>query len=256
MQTRARLLAIHALTYVTAFLLCLAGNASAETTSSLEKIASGEFFERSEESTQQIALQPLQLQWEIARSPTPTTSGRPVWLSPDPLGEGVNAMGNLYNYVGNDPINYWDPLGLQMDSVTASMPGAAASGMTAAQLAEFYGISKAAALAMLSSAAAVKMADDYLSGVDTAKFQDPCKQFDEAIRRLEKGIRKANRKAQDHVDWIADPSSYKGGQGITGDPEHAESKWRKGIRAIRRGQIHMRDAIEELKRRKKDSGCK
>lgn len=35
------------------------------------------------------------------------------WLSPDPLGEDVNAMGNLYNYVGNSPVNYWDPFGLQ-----------------------------------------------------------------------------------------------------------------------------------------------
>lgn len=37
------------------------------------------------------------------------------WLSPDPLGEGVNAIGNLYNYVGNDPINAWDLLGLEVD---------------------------------------------------------------------------------------------------------------------------------------------
>ena len=35
------------------------------------------------------------------------------WLSTDPLGEGSNVQGNLYNYVGNNPINYWDPLGLQ-----------------------------------------------------------------------------------------------------------------------------------------------
>ncbi len=34
------------------------------------------------------------------------------WLSPDPLGESVNAQGNLYNYVSNNPLNYWDPLGL------------------------------------------------------------------------------------------------------------------------------------------------
>lgn len=35
------------------------------------------------------------------------------WLSPDPLGE----MGgtNLYGYVENDPLNSWDPLGLEAD---------------------------------------------------------------------------------------------------------------------------------------------
>ena len=35
-----------------------------------------------------------------------------TWLSPDPLGEGVNTVGSLYNYVGNNTINFWDPLGL------------------------------------------------------------------------------------------------------------------------------------------------
>jgi len=39
-----------------------------------------------------------------------STTGR--WLSTDPLGEGVNAMGNLYNYVGNDSINSIDLFGL------------------------------------------------------------------------------------------------------------------------------------------------
>jgi RHS repeat-associated protein len=32
------------------------------------------------------------------------------WLSRDPLGEGVGP--NLYGYVNNDPIDYWDPFGL------------------------------------------------------------------------------------------------------------------------------------------------
>ena len=33
------------------------------------------------------------------------------WLSADPLGEAGGL--NLYGYVGNDPTNYWDPLGLE-----------------------------------------------------------------------------------------------------------------------------------------------
>jgi uncharacterized protein RhaS with RHS repeats len=34
------------------------------------------------------------------------------WLSPDPLGEAGGL--NLYGYVGNDPLNAWDPLGLEV----------------------------------------------------------------------------------------------------------------------------------------------
>jgi uncharacterized protein RhaS with RHS repeats len=33
-----------------------------------------------------------------------------MWLSRDPIAE--NGGINLYAYVGNDPVNYWDPLGL------------------------------------------------------------------------------------------------------------------------------------------------
>ena len=35
-----------------------------------------------------------------------------MWLSRDPIAE--NGGINLYAYVGNDPVNYWDPLGLEV----------------------------------------------------------------------------------------------------------------------------------------------
>ena len=40
-----------------------------------------------------------------------TASGRPEWLSRDPLGEKAGI--NVYEYVGDDPINYNDPEGLE-----------------------------------------------------------------------------------------------------------------------------------------------
>jgi len=39
-----------------------------------------------------------------------TASGRPKWLSRDPMGEYAGI--NLYGYVGGDPINWGDPQGL------------------------------------------------------------------------------------------------------------------------------------------------
>ena len=39
-----------------------------------------------------------------------TASGRADWLSRDPIGEAGGI--NLYAYVGNNPVNLWDPLGL------------------------------------------------------------------------------------------------------------------------------------------------
>ncbi|MFD2257167.1 RHS repeat-associated core domain-containing protein, partial [Luteolibacter algae] len=48
----------------------------------------------------------LVLTWYRAYDPVTAT-----WLSPDPLGEAGGL--NLYGYVGNDPVNYWDPFGLE-----------------------------------------------------------------------------------------------------------------------------------------------
>ena len=57
-------------------------------------------------------IDPQALQPRRVKPPTATklASGRLVWLSQDPIGEtgGVN----LYGYVGSDPVNGWDPLGL------------------------------------------------------------------------------------------------------------------------------------------------
>jgi len=39
-----------------------------------------------------------------------TASGRPKWLSRDPMGESGSI--NLYSYVGDDPIDWTDPFGL------------------------------------------------------------------------------------------------------------------------------------------------
>ena len=48
------------------------------------------------------------------------------WLNRDPIGETGGL--NLYGYVGNDPVNYRDPLGLIEDSATQSLAQAIARG--------------------------------------------------------------------------------------------------------------------------------
>ena len=45
-----------------------------------------------------------------ASCPAEIVSGRALWLSRDPIGEAGGL--NLYGYVGNNPINFRDPLGL------------------------------------------------------------------------------------------------------------------------------------------------
>ncbi len=110
MPSRVQQLTLTALTCVLGVLLCLAETASGAAITSPTKTASGEFFGTTPFCTGEIVEESLQPRRGEAASPTELASGRRCWLSPDPLGEAGGI--NLYGYVGNDPINLWDPLGL------------------------------------------------------------------------------------------------------------------------------------------------
>ncbi|MFD0894318.1 RHS repeat domain-containing protein, partial [Luteolibacter ambystomatis] len=71
------------------------------------------------------------------------------WISMDPIGEKGGL--NLYNFVGDNPIDGQDYLGLQL-TLPGGVAGAAAAGMTAAEISETFGVS------MLVAAAAVDAA--------------------------------------------------------------------------------------------------
>ena len=55
--------------------------------------------------------QPSQPRWKIRPVPTKTVSGIPYWPARDPIGEAGGD--NLYGFVGNDGIGFWDMLGMQ-----------------------------------------------------------------------------------------------------------------------------------------------
>ena len=94
-----------------AILLCLAQTASAVAAKFPEKTASGIFFTDPNIYTGEILSESQQLQWKIDPAATPTASGRQDWLSADPIGEEGGL--NLYGYVGGNPVNAIDPLGLR-----------------------------------------------------------------------------------------------------------------------------------------------
>jgi hypothetical protein len=64
--------------------------------------------------TQENATGSVQYTYQIA-------SGRAEWLSRDPEGEGVDAT--LYSYVGNNPVDLIDPMGLNPGSIFPSGGG-------------------------------------------------------------------------------------------------------------------------------------
>ena len=99
------------LALVLAALLCGAAQVSAKVATPHGGNALSEFFSDYEQTTiakapavQELPPEPPLCYYDLA-------SGRGVWLSPDPIGEAGGI--NLYAYVGNDPVNAWDPLGLR-----------------------------------------------------------------------------------------------------------------------------------------------
>lgn len=98
-----------ALTVVMAALFCAPATAPGKALQPHE-IAPGDLWEP----------QPERVRVELVRIPgshlvdlaivTENASGRTKWLSRDPLGEAGGL--NLYGFVGNDPVNNWDYLGL------------------------------------------------------------------------------------------------------------------------------------------------
>jgi len=62
-----------------------------------------------------FAPQVVEAHQENSPTPTKTVSGIPYWLSRDPIAE--NGGINLYAYVYNNPLNYWDPDGLDAEGL-------------------------------------------------------------------------------------------------------------------------------------------
>jgi len=70
----------------------------------------GGFRDVSVSGAWKFAPQVVEPHQENSPTPTKTVSGIPYWLSRDPIAEDGGI--NLYGYVLNDPINWWDPDGL------------------------------------------------------------------------------------------------------------------------------------------------
>jgi len=81
-----------------------------------EKTASGDFFQNPNESRLENRPQPLKTQQGTRAYSYKIVSGRPVWPSRDPIEERGGL--NVYGFVENDGLNYWDILGLRCLSAT------------------------------------------------------------------------------------------------------------------------------------------
>lgn len=110
-----------------------------------------------------------------------TASGRPEWLSQDPIGESGGV--NLYGYVANNPIDLVDPYGL-LSTGSLSSSGAAALAEIEAVQAGYGTAAKMMAARQAAAAAAARAAADS----SATNCEDCIKECD---------------KYKDHISWKA-----------------------------------------------------
>jgi len=132
------------------------------------------------------------------------------WPSRDPLDNAEMLQGpNLYAYVANDPINLWDPLGEQMDSVSASLTNAIVAGDSAAiesaltagegVLSECQVAAGRAAIARLRSTAgelirgSLKRSSSYHSELAEKTYEEILKDSSKAAKQMKKLIEQSKR---------------------------------------------------------------
>lgn len=81
------------------------------------KTASREFFSYPIKTELKNQCNPLKTSQEKSKTTHRIASGRGIWPSRDPIEE--NGGINLYRFVGNQPINRWDRLGLEVQIIVA-----------------------------------------------------------------------------------------------------------------------------------------
>jgi hypothetical protein len=118
---------------------------------------------------------------------------------------------SLYQYERDNPVNYKDPTGLQV-SVASGLSEAIATGWSAQDIAQTFGLTIEVAKQLINAAAiakaAEKLADNY---INNAKGSDPCERAKDAVRQARQSIESLQSVIEEHNRYIDDPHSYPGG---------------------------------------------
>ena len=174
------------------------------------------------------------------------------WLNRDPIGEAGGV--NLYGMVGNDAVNKWDLLGM-IDSLSMSIPQMAASGMTAAEIAEITGITLSAAIAAEAAARAAQKVKDFARN---ARGSDPCEKAKDALRQAQKALENTRKAIEEHRQKAADSASTIDDPVKAANPRYVEGLGRWYLKEIANMENEIKAVEGSLKALEKavDAACK
>jgi uncharacterized protein RhaS with RHS repeats len=161
---------------------------------------------------------------------------------------------NWYRFVANGPGLATDPSGLQI-SIPASAAHAATVGWTAQEIATTFGISAAAAAAMIYNAEITKAAESVVKLITAnaaAKSTDPCEAARIAVGMARKGIENQEAQIARHEGKIADPipnmTKWYPGLSKEANIAIATNDWKEEIAGYKKGIDAYKVALEALKK--------
>ena len=132
-----------------------------------------------------------------------------LWLNRDPIEEGGGV--HLYGFVSNNPVNWFDALGLMTTTVSnpqgallmAELAGdAAKAAAIRAMIAQVA--AQTAAAALLATKAQEKL-DDFAR---SSKGKNNCDKAKEALQRLKESLQKHKDKIPEHENKLSNPSDF------------------------------------------------
>jgi RHS repeat-associated protein len=129
------------------------------------------------------------------------------WISEDRIEFGGD-LSNIARYGGNSPTNGTDPSGLQA-TIPGAAANAAAAGWTAKEIATTFGLSLAAAEALVNAQKIADAAEQVIKtiteNVRRMKFGDPCTAAKEAVKQAKKGLDSLEKVIKEHEGKIQNP---------------------------------------------------
>ena len=160
---------------------------------------------------------------------TGLSGGNSAFATRDPAKQGMN----LYEYAGNNPVHYRDPLGLEFNTeATTYITQALELGRPTEEIAQVLGWTIEMTAKAMVTVAITRAADQMLRNAQrNAKSPDACEAAKDTLAQLQKSLKSFQEVINEHQGNINDPANNMewGNPNDPIDVSHAVGTWQKHI---------------------------